>query len=129
MSAASENSFGSKATLEVGRESYDYFRIDALDGVARLPFSLKVLLENLLRTEDGANVTAEQIQALADWRADAEPDTEIQFSPGAGRDAGLHRRAGGGRPGDDARGDASISAATPRGSIRWRRPNWSSTTP
>ncbi|WP_441102499.1 aconitase family protein, partial [Enterococcus faecium] len=50
-------------------------------GYEKLPFSLKVLLENLLRTEDGANVTADQIRALGSWNPDAEPDTEIQFTP------------------------------------------------
>jgi aconitate hydratase len=79
--AQSKNSFGSRAQLEVGGGSLDYFRLDAVDGAQRLPFSLKVLLENLLRTEDGANVTAEQIEAVGNWRADAEPDTEIQFTP------------------------------------------------
>jgi aconitate hydratase len=79
--AQSKNSFGSRAQLEVGATSYDYFRLDAVDGSARLPFCLKVLLENLLRTEDGKNVTAEQIRALANWQADAEPATEIQFTP------------------------------------------------
>jgi aconitate hydratase len=79
--AQSKNSFGSRAQLGVGETSLDYFRLDAVDGAQRLPFSLKVLLENLLRTEDGKNVTAEQIEALGNWRADAEPDTEIQFTP------------------------------------------------
>jgi aconitate hydratase len=82
--AQSKNSFGSRAALKVGGSagtSYDYFRLGALDGVDRLPFSLKVLLENLLRTEDGKNVTESQIRALAGWQPDAEPDTEIQFSP------------------------------------------------
>src|ERR1700710_1540665 len=78
---ASQNSFGSRDRLTVGDASYDFYRLDKVDGAERLPFSLKVLLENLLRTEDGANVTAEQIQALGQWRADAQPDTEIQFSP------------------------------------------------
>jgi aconitate hydratase len=79
--AQSKNSFGSRAELSVGGTKLDYFRLDAVEGSRRLPFSLKVLLENLLRTEDGKNVTAEQIQAVGDWRADAEPDTEIQFTP------------------------------------------------
>jgi aconitate hydratase len=79
--AESKNSFGARATLTVGAESFDYYRIDAVPGSATLPFSLKVLLENLLRTEDGANVTAEQISALGNWDPNAEPDTEIQFSP------------------------------------------------
>ena len=75
------NTFDSRATLDVDGRSYDYYRLDAVDGSADLPFSLKVLLENLLRTEDGVNVTADAVRALGSWRADAEPDTEIQFSP------------------------------------------------
>jgi aconitate hydratase len=78
----SQNSFGSRATLDVAGTSYDYFRIDQVDGAGLLPFSLKVLLENLLRCEDGANVTADQIRAVADWQPGAEPGTEIQFTPG-----------------------------------------------
>ncbi|MDP9091985.1 MAG: aconitate hydratase AcnA [Actinomycetota bacterium] len=81
MPGQSKNSFGSRAALTVGGASFDYFRLGAVDGAERLPFSLKVLLENLLRTEDGKNVTDSQIQALAGWRPEAEPDTEIQFSP------------------------------------------------
>ncbi|HWR85349.1 MAG TPA: aconitate hydratase [Rhodoglobus sp.] len=75
------NSFGSKDTLSVGGADYEVFRVDTVPGYEKLPFSLKVLLENLLRTEDGANVTREQIQALGDWVPEAEPDTEIQFTP------------------------------------------------
>lgn len=75
------NSFGSKATLTVGSTDYEIFRIDKVPGHERLPFSLKVLLENLLRTEDGANVTRSQIEALGSWVPTAEPDTEIQFTP------------------------------------------------
>ncbi|TBN56821.1 aconitate hydratase AcnA [Glaciihabitans arcticus] len=75
------NSFGSKDTLTVGSTDYEVYRIDTVEGHDKLPFSLKVLLENLLRTEDGANVTKDQIQALGSWQATAEPDTEIQFSP------------------------------------------------
>lgn len=75
------NSFGAKDTLRVGDESYEIFRLDTVPGHEKLPFSLKVLLENLLRTEDGANVTKEQIEALGSWDPQAEPDTEIQFSP------------------------------------------------
>src|SRR5690348_3100622 len=77
----SANSFDARSTLQVGDESYEIFRLSAVDGAERLPFSLKVLLENLLRTEDGANVTAEHIRALAAWDPTAEPDTEIQFTP------------------------------------------------
>jgi aconitate hydratase len=77
---ASLDSFGAKSQLQVGEESYEIFRLDAL-GDLRLPYTHRVLLENLLRTEDGANVTAEQIRALAAWDADAEPSQEIQFTP------------------------------------------------
>jgi aconitate hydratase len=75
------DSFGAKSTLTVGSTDYEIYRIDTVAGYEKLPFSLKVLLENLLRTEDGANVTSEQIQALGSWDAAAEPDTEIQFTP------------------------------------------------
>ncbi len=75
------DSFGAKSTLTVGSTDYEIFRVDAVDGYRSLPYSLKVLLENLLRTEDGANVTKEQIEALGSWDAAAEPDTEIQFTP------------------------------------------------
>ena len=82
---ASQDSFGAKSTLDVDGKSYEIFRLDAVQGegldVASLPFSLKVLLENLLRTEDGADITADDIKALAGWDADAEPDKEIQFTP------------------------------------------------
>ena len=75
------NSFQAKDTLAVGDRQYEIFRTDAVEGHETLPFSLKVLLENLLRTEDGANITKEQIQALGSWDAAAEPSTEIQFTP------------------------------------------------
>jgi len=77
----SVNSFGAKSTLTVGGTDYEIFRIDTVPGYEKLPFSLKVLLENLLRTEDGANVTQAQIEALGAWVPTAEPDTEIQFTP------------------------------------------------
>lgn len=77
----SKNSFNSKGQLEVLGQSYEIFDISEIAGAASLPFSLKVLLENLLRTEDGANITAEQIRALANWDPSIEPDTEIQFTP------------------------------------------------
>ncbi|MEP6599829.1 MAG: aconitate hydratase AcnA [Actinomycetota bacterium] len=77
----SKDSFGSRDRLDVGGSTYEYFRLDRVDGSARLPFSLKVLLENVLRTEDGLNVTADQVSALAEWNPDAEPETEIQFTP------------------------------------------------
>ena len=75
------NSFGSAADLAVGGKRYRIHRVDAVKGAADLPYSLKVLLENLLRTEDGLNVTADHVTALAQWDPTAEPDTEIQFSP------------------------------------------------
>lgn len=75
------NSFGAKDTLQVGDETYEIFRLDTVPGYEKLPFSLKVLLENLLRTEDGKNVTKQQIEALGSWVPTAEPDTEIQFTP------------------------------------------------
>jgi len=82
MSASSAtNSFGARAQLGVGDASYEIFRLDAVPGAENLPYSLKVLLENLLRTEDGANITADHIRALAGWDPNAEPDTEIQFTP------------------------------------------------
>jgi aconitate hydratase len=75
------NSFGARGTLTVGGADYQIYRLDAVPGAADLPFSLKILLENLLRTEDGVNVTADHVRALANWDPAAEPDTEIQFSP------------------------------------------------
>ncbi len=75
------NSFGARGTLAASGLRYQIHRLDAVPGSADLPFSLKILLENLLRTEDGVNVTADHVRALADWDATAEPDTEIQFSP------------------------------------------------
>ncbi|HKC27624.1 MAG TPA: aconitate hydratase [Jatrophihabitans sp.] len=81
MPAQSKNSFGARSQLSAGGRNLEFFRLDAVEGAQRLPFSLKVLLENLLRTEDGRNVTPEQIEAVGRWVADAEPDTEIQFTP------------------------------------------------
>ena len=81
MPAGQPNSFDAKDVLRVGGTDYTYFRLDRVPGSQRLPYSLKVLLENLLRTEDGVNVTAEQIQAVAGWNPKAEPSTEIQFTP------------------------------------------------
>ena len=82
------DSFGARDTLRLsGSEApadaaeYEIFRVGAVDGTASLPYSLRILLENLLRTEDGVNVTAEQVRAIASWDPAAEPDTEIQFTP------------------------------------------------
>jgi aconitate hydratase len=81
----SANSFGARGTLEVGGKSYGIYRLDALAGegldVRSLPYGLKILLENLLRTENGGDVTADDIRALAGWDPDAEPDREIAFTP------------------------------------------------
>ena len=78
----SKNSFNAKKNLEVAGKSFEIFDISSIDGAQNLPFSLKILLENLLRTEDGANITASHITSLANWDPSIEPDTEIQFTPG-----------------------------------------------
>jgi aconitate hydratase len=79
------NSFGARATLSVGDREYEIYRLDALSAygvnLARLPFSLRILLENLLRTENGRSVTAADVLALANWDAKAEPDKEVAFTP------------------------------------------------
>src|SRR5271170_7165304 len=81
----SVNSFGSKSTLKVGDKEYEIYRLDALDkqGILtkHLPFSLRILLENLLRTEDGRSVTKEDIRALASWNSKSKPEKEIAFAP------------------------------------------------
>ncbi|MFJ3961285.1 aconitate hydratase AcnA [Streptomyces sp. NBC_01232] len=77
----SANSFDARSTLQVGDESYEIFKLDKVEGSARLPYSLKVLLENLLRTEDGANITAAHIRSLGSWDSQAQPSEEIQFTP------------------------------------------------
>lgn len=78
---ASLDTFGAKTRLRVGDASYEIFKIDKVDGHARLPYSLKILLENLLRTEDGANITADHIRQLGGWDSTAAPSVEIQFTP------------------------------------------------
>jgi aconitate hydratase len=87
-SPKSVDSFGAKGTLDVDGKSYEIYRLASVageglpeDAVESLPYSLKILLENLLRTEDGANITADDIRALAGWDPDAEPSKEIQFTP------------------------------------------------
>ncbi len=77
----SQDSFGTRDQLRVGETTYDIYRLDRIEGQQRLPYSLKILLENLLRNEDGRLVTAEQVQALADWDPAAVPSKEIQYSP------------------------------------------------
>ncbi|MCE1177494.1 MAG: aconitate hydratase AcnA [Micrococcales bacterium] len=78
---ASANSFNAHGELSVGEQSYEIYRLNTVEGSQTLPYSLKVLLENLLRTEDGANITADHIRALGGWDENAQPDTEIQFTP------------------------------------------------
>src|SRR5690625_829135 len=75
------DTFSAKGTINVGGTDYEIYRLSAVAGLERLPYSLKVLAENLLRTEDGANITAEHIRALAQWDPKADPSTEIQFTP------------------------------------------------
>ena len=77
----SKNSLGTKKNLTVGGKDFEIFDISTVEGATSLPFSLKILLENLLRTEDGANITIDHIKALAQWDPSVEPDTEIQFTP------------------------------------------------
>ncbi|MDI9918158.1 aconitate hydratase AcnA [Rhodococcus sp. IEGM 1379] len=79
--STSIDSFGAKGNLEVGENSYEIFRLSAVPGTEKLPYSLKVLAENLLRTEDGANITADHIRAIASWDPAAQPSIEIQFTP------------------------------------------------
>lgn len=75
------DTFGAKGTLEVGSNSYEIFRLSTVPGTEKLPYALKVLAENLLRTEDGANITADHIRAIANWDPSAQPSVEIQFTP------------------------------------------------
>ena len=106
--AMSQNSFGAKDTLDVGGQQYEIFRLDALQqrfDVARLPFSLKVLLENLLRTEGNGSVDAADIEALASWDAKAAAEQGDRLLTGARADAGLHGRARRRRSRRDARRD------------------------
>jgi aconitate hydratase len=77
----SVNSFGARDTLKVGDNSYEIYRLDAVPGTEKLPYSLKVLAENLLRTEDGSNITKDHIEAIANWDPEADPSVEIQFTP------------------------------------------------
>ena len=91
------NSFDARSTLQVDGQTFHYYRLDALSraglDVSRLPFSLKILLENLLRHEDGVTVTADDIKALAAWDPKAEPDTRDRLPAQPRAAAGLHRRA------------------------------------
>src|SRR5579884_2705405 len=77
----SVNSFGARDTLNVGDKSYQIYRLDAVPNPEKLPYSLKVLAENLLRNEDGSNITKDHIEAIAHWDPKAEPSIEIQYTP------------------------------------------------
>ncbi|UYG18276.1 aconitate hydratase [Brachybacterium huguangmaarense] len=81
MTVSTVNSFGAKETLGVDGTDYEIYALDAVEGHEKLPYSLKILLENLLRTEDGANITADHVRALGSWDPEAEPSVEIQFTP------------------------------------------------
>lgn len=81
MTSKSVNSFGAHDTLKVGEKSYQIYRLDAVPNTAKLPYSLKVLAENLLRNEDGSNITKDHIEAIANWDPKAEPSIEIQYTP------------------------------------------------
>ena len=81
VSSQSRDSFGARTQLEVGEARYEIYRLDAVPGHEHLPFTHRILLENLLRTEDGANVTADQIAGLGAWDPAAQPHQEIQFTP------------------------------------------------
>ena len=77
----SVNSFGARDTLKVGDNSYQIYRLDAVPNTEKLPYSLKVLAENLLRNEDGSNITKDHIEAIANWDPKADPSIEIQYTP------------------------------------------------
>ena len=79
--SSNNNSFNARAKLSVAGKDYEIYRLDAVKGASKLPFSLKILLENLLRHEDGVSVTADDIKAMANWDAKAEPSTEIAYTP------------------------------------------------
>ena len=121
------DSFSAKQDLNVGGTDYEIYALDAVEGAEKLPYSLKILLENLLRTEDGANITADHVRALANWDPAAEPSVEIQFTPGrvimqdftgvpCVVDLATMREA------------MQELGGIPSGSTRSLRPRWSSTT-
>ena len=122
------DSFSARSTLEVGSRSYEIFRLSAVEGVERLPYSLKVLLENLLRTEDGANVTADDISALAaaGTRRPSRTPRSRSRRPAWSCRTSPACRASSTSPRCARR--SPRSAATPRRSTRCRRSSWSSTT-
>ena len=87
------NSFDTRNTINVNGKDYEIFQLTKVDGVERLPFSMKILLENLLRHEDGKTVEKKDIEAIINWDSKADPSVEIAYRPGACIDARLHRRA------------------------------------
>ena len=122
----SDNTFGSRRPLAVGDQSYTIYDLSALDrlGVERLPYSLKILLENLLRHEDGVSVTAEDIEALARWDPERGAPRRDRLLPGADPDAGLHRRARRRRPGRHARRRRGAGRRPGQGQPAASRPSW-----
>ena len=127
------DSFRCCKTLQVGSKTYAYYSLpiaekNGLKGISRLPFSMKVLLENLLRNEDGRTVTKDDIKAVAEWLKTKTLRPRDRLPPGARADAGLHRRAGGGRSRRHARRHEGARRRSRRRSIRWCRSIWSSTT-
>ena len=104
-----QDSLQTRSTLAVEVRTFAYYSLpkaaEALGDISRLPFSMKVLLENLLRFEDGETVTRDDLQAMVDWQKERQIAREIQYRPGARADAGFHRRSGGGRSRRDARCD------------------------
>ena len=130
---ASQDSFGAKSTLDVGDQAYEIYRLSSVTGdgldVESLPFSLKVLLENLLRTEDGADITADHIKARRRMGRGRRAGQGDPVHAGARAHAGLHRRAVHRRPRHHARGDGRPRRRRRPRSTRSPRPRWSSTTP
>ena len=116
--------FNARSTFDTGSGEATLYRLSALGNIERLPFSIRVLLENVLRNCDGYVVTEEDVKTLANYNAQSPAPVEIPFKSGARGDAGLHRRAGRRRSGGDASGVPSDSAAIPRRSIRSSRSIW-----
>ena len=121
-----KDSFKARTTLACGNNNFEIFSLAALKGrnVARLPYSLKILLENLLRFEDGVNVTRDDIEAVLNWDPKAAPAYEIDFTPSRVimqdfTGVPCHRR-----PGRDARGDDQARRRSATRSTRCRPPSW-----
>ncbi len=122
------DSFSAKQELSVGGTDYEIYALDAVEGAEKLPYSLKILLENLLRTEDGANITEEHVRALAGWDPTADPSVEIQFTPARVimQDfTGVPLRR---RPGTMREAVQDLGGGDPSRINRWLPRRWSSTT-